>query len=826
MYNFLPEIKILKDRNKDITFSDNAYKILEKRYLRKGDDGRPVEDAASMFTRVSEAVAEPDRRYGTVEQTECAFFNLISSKRFFPNSPTFTGAGTPLGQLAACFVLPVSDDMGKANDGIFSTLRAAALIQQTGGGNGFSFSRLRPRGDLVKKSMGKASGPVGFLSIYDAAFGVVSQGGVRRGANMGVLRVDHPDIREFIKCKASEGTIRNFNISIALTDKFMEAVEADGYFDLINPRNGEVWEKVRARELFDEIVTAAYRNGEPGALFIDAANRTNPVPHLYNLEATNPCGEQWLGPYENCCLGSVNLAQHVKETEKGTVLDWNKLAESFVVATHFLDNVVDANKYVPEVPELEKVAHLVRRIGLGFMGLSDAMYALKIRYGSEEGVEFSAQIAEFMRYFALRESVELARERGPFPAIKGSIYDRDEFKFQIPTPLNEYTHDFGRPGLDWKGLVADVRQYGVRNGAQTTVAPTGTISTVAGIEGYGCEPVFALAYTRNVYQAAMDDNKMSLTYMSPLFEEALIESGLSDSVRKEIIDEVIRKGTCRDIKLLPEWIRNTFVVSSDITAEEHVRTQASIQRFIDNSISKTCNFPEKATVEEVKKTYMMAWKLGCKGLTVYVTGSRQEVVLETNETHEKKKSDNVKVPVESEHAVTKDRAEKLSGSTYKMKTPQGTAFITVNRNGGDNIFEVFATVGKAGSDMSAISEALGRLISGWLRSSPNPKLTALEIIDQLSGIGGRLSVGYGQSKVSSLPDAVAKILARDLGINNGKDEATSASSSEESHVLEGSTSLDFLRKTKLGDLCPECGNSTFVNEEGCKKCYSCSYSVC
>lgn len=829
MYKILPKSKILEERNRAIEFSENAAKILEKRYLRKGNDGKPVEDVVSMFSRISGAVAEPDRKYNSFEQAELAFFNLISSKRFFPNSPTFTGAGTPLGQLAACFVLPVSDDMGKERDGIFSTLRAAALIQQTGGGNGFSFSRLRPKGDLVKKSMGKASGPVGFLSIYDAAFGVVSQGGVRRGANMGILRVDHPDIREFIKCKASEGSIKNFNISVALTDKFMQSVEDDGYFELINPRDGKVWEKVKARELFSEIVEYAYKNGEPGALFIDAANRSNPVPHLYSLEATNPCAEQWLGPYENCCLGSVNLAQHVIKDSSGVHLDWEKLAESFTVATHFLDNVVSANKYVPEVPELEKSAHLVRRIGLGFMGLGDAMYALGIRYGSEEGIEFAAQVSEFMRYFALKESVELARERGPFPAIKGSIYDRDNFRFEVPTPIKPFRCNFGKPSLDWISLISDIKKYGVRNGAQTTVAPTGTISTVAGIEGYGCEPVFALAYIRNVYQAAMDENKLTLTYVSPMFAEALDGLELDEADKKQIIEEVVNRGTCQGISMLPEAVRNTFVVSADITSEEHVNTQAAIQRFIDNSISKTCNFPETAAVEDVKKAYHTAWKLGCKGLTVYVTGSRSEVVLETHETTKKKTEDGSAQTQTPPPVVSKDRIEKLNGATYKVRTPQGKAFITINRNGGDNIFEVFLNVGKAGSDTSALSEAMGRLISGWLRSSPNPKATALEIIEQLSGIGGRSSVGFGQSRVSSLPDAVAKTIAKDLGIsgaNNSSSYAETPAESKENLIESPEFELAKKPQTKLGDLCPECGNSSFVNEEGCKKCYSCSYSEC
>lgn len=824
MYSFLPQLKIVSERNRDFTFSDNAYRILEKRYLRKGNDGRPVEDPTAMFSRISRAVAEPDREFGTEAETEVAFFNLISSKRFFPNSPTFTGAGTPLGQLAACFVLPVGDEMGRTPDGIFSTLRAAALIQQTGGGNGFSFSRLRPKGDLVKKSMGKASGPVGFLSIYDSAFGVVAQGGVRRGANMGILRVDHPDIRDFIRCKSEEGAVRNFNISVALTDRFMEAVERDDYFELVNPRDSKVWEKVRAREIFDEVIEHAYRNGEPGGLFIDTANRANPVPHLYPLEATNPCGEQWLGPYENCCLGSVNLAEHVQRTEKGMVVDWPKLAESFVVATHFLDNVVSANHYVPEVPELEKAAHLVRRIGLGFMGLGDLMYALRVRYGSAEGIELAAQIAEFMRYFSMKESVELAKARGPFPAIGGSLYDRHDFRFEIPRSIDEYTHDFGRPSLGWESLVAEIKKYGIRNGAQTTIAPTGTISTVAGVEGYGCEPVFALAYIRNVYQAAMDESNLSLTYVSPRFEEALEQCPLGSARRQEIIKEVVRQGSCQSIADLPDWVRQTFVVSADIAPSEHVRTQAAIQRFIDNSISKTCNFPETATLEDVKNAYFLAWKLGCKGITVYVTGTRKEVVLETHETKEKRSGKEVGVEAKPT-IITKDRPEKLSGSTYKIKTPQGNAFITVNRNGGDNLFEVFLNVGRAGSDTAALSEAIGRLISGWLRGSQNPKMTALEIIDQLSGIGGRLSVGFGQAKVSSLPDAVAKVLSRELDLEVGNGDNANGVPPVENGSASRLPSARPL-ETKLGDLCPECGYSTLVREEACRKCYSCSYSEC
>ena len=1013
----------------EIQISENGRQVLQKRYLRKGLDGQPIETIEGMFRRVAHAVAAPDVSYGyDVEATEDSFYGLLTSLRFFPNSPTFTGADTPLGQLAACFVIPIVDDLGKQPEGIFQTLRDAALIQQTGGGNGFSFSRLRPKGDSVASSAGVASGPIGFLRVYDTAFGEVAQGGclvpetlvftsqgllrldeiantqqrgwqphqlevastdgwqrsprafnngiapiwrvytrqglslagtpdhrvqiitadgpawqrledlksgdwimvrlgqhrgklqalrhpsrqhgnqvwprlpaildeelafflgyltgdgfvakagddhrigvsvshasylsvempallerlfgatvhrqqkpddasatfvidnraikefllingfdkarsrdasvprlirksppavvgaylrglfeadgtlvhgypslsttsprlvdevaalliglgcpvqlrsitpgithygkatvhhltirstvglqawrerigcdqrsrlvaafawesdlrressytlpyprywlqpvlhaitleqvdkkgrgmglnfrslqprlrrsilrylrserqftrsaydelarqypevaqhalnpdgwwfvrvegvepagesltldlevdethaylaygmvthnTRRGANMAVLRVDHPDIEQFITCKATEGQIANFNISVGITDAFMQAVEADADFELANPRDGVVWRTVRARDLFDKMVTYAHRNGEPGALFLDAANRSNPVPHLYELEATNPCGEQWLGPYENCCLGSINLAQHVTGDNH---VDWEKLAESAVVCTRFLDNVVDANKYVPSVPQLREAALRARRIGLGIMGLGDMMYHVGVRYGSAAAQELAAQVMEFIRYHAMRTSIELARERGPFTAIKGSIYDPENLHWQPPQPLAPYTHDWGRPAIDWSQIVEGIKQHGIRNAAQTTVAPTGTIGTVAGCEGYGCEPVFALAYTRTVKDNSRD---LKLTYTSPLFEAALVRAGLNDQARERISQQVSQTGSCQDVVEVPASIRQTFVVSQDITAEEHVRMQAAIQAFVDNSISK------------------------------------------------------------------------------------------------------------------------------------------------------------------------------------------------------------------------------------------------
>ncbi len=811
------KIRDMGSKNSKLDLSDNSRVILEKRYLRKDKDGELLETPEEMFERVAHVVAEPDAPYRDSERTKTEFYNLLSTKRFFPNSPTFTGAGTPLGQLAACFVLPIADDMGKRSDGIFSTLRDAALIQQVGGGNGFSFSDLRSCGALVSSSNGRATGPVGFLSVYDKAFGEIAQGGVRRGANMAVLKVDHPDVREFIKCKSDEGKVSNFNVSVAITDKFMEAVKNDTTYDLIDPRTKEPVESPRAREIFDMIVKYAYKNGEPGVLFVDEANRYNPVPHLYELKATNPCGEQWLGPYENCCLGSINLGEH---SDADGNLDWELLQETIELSTRFLDNVVTANKYVPAVPQLREAAMDARRIGLGFMGLADLMYTMGIRYGSKKGQEFAAQVTEFIRYHSLLTSIKLAEERGSFRKITGSIYDPENLVWEPPKPFEAYTHNFDRPELDWDLVVSGIKNHGLRNAAQTTVAPTGTISTVAGIEGYGCEPVFALAYYRNVYQAAGNDGGLTLTYTSPAFLKALDNAGIVGDIRKRIIDKIIETGTCQNIEELPKSIRDVFVVSADITAVEHIKMQSAIQAFIDNSISKTCNLPATATEKDVADVYMLGWEHKVKGLTVYVTGSRQEVVLETKETRDSKTQDQKDVQVQivegtSNGSTESDRGYKLSGTTYRVATPQGKAFITINKDDVGNPLEIFINVGKAGSDVAALSEALGRMLSGWLRSSVNRNHTVKDIIVQLIGIGGATSVGFGKNRVSSLPDAVAKKLAEEFSI--------AVKSNGANVVHEEKNEVSYFSHT---DMCPDCGNASLVLEEGCAKCYSCGYSRC
>ena len=861
-----------------VDLTDNARQVLVRRYVRRGRNGEPIETVEEMFWRVAYHIARVEEPWhaDTAQRTR-EFYQLLTTKCFFPNSPTFTGAGTPLGQLAACFVLPIADDMGRHPAGIFQSLRDAALIQQTGGGNGFGFSRLRPKNTLVKSSAGRATGPVGFLRVYDKAFGEIAQGGTRRGANMAVLRVDHPDIGDFISCKTDENAITNFNISVGVTDAFMEAVMRDEPWDLRFPDvtsseyhgfNGtleqaesagvpvKVYKTLPARELFNKIVEQAHHNGEPGLLFLDAANRSNPVPHLYQLEATNPCGEQWLGPYENCCLGSINLAQNLGPD--GSV-DWEKLRWSVQLSTIFLDDVVEANAYVPAVPQLVQAAHQARRIGLGIMGLGDLMYHAGIRYGSEEGQEFGAQVMEFVRYIAMQTSIELAKQRGAFPAIQGSIYDPNNLLWEPPRPVTPYQRDFNRPPVDWQAVVDGIRKYGIRNAAQTTVAPTGTIATVAGCEGYGCEPVFALAYIRHVNDHGKD---LKLTYASPLFEEALLEAGLDESSRKLVIEQVMESGTCQSLLNVPEVIKHTFVVSGDISAEEHVRMQAALQAFVDNSLSKTINFPNEATEEDVALAYQLAWELGCKGITVYITGSRQKVVLETQATAKQKQPEAEELAAKEKaslaqisdaiipdaqkseqvtmwHDTKKPRPRILRGYTYSINTPLGKAFVTINENGGNQPFEVFINTAKAGSDTAAVSEAIGRLISYILRisSQVSPRDRLKEVWRQLSGIGGGRSLGFGPNRVRSLPDGVAQLLAEYF-------ESTEDQASEPGEAAQGGNGFHLLSESartaqagdeipsaaqqplRFGDLCPECGQAAVVNEEGCRKCYACGFSEC
>jgi ribonucleoside-diphosphate reductase alpha chain len=679
----------------------NAQEIMIKRYALRDEEGKPSETPGEILERVVRVVAEAEDNFtkegvsARRSESEKRFLELLKDVRFMPNGRTLANAGLNNGQLANCFVLPIDDEMGKTEDGIFSILRKAVLVLQSGGGVGFSFGRIRPKGDKAGK--GKATGAVSFLKVFDTAFWVIGQGGGRRSACMAVLPVHHPDIREFVRCKEKEGVIEHFNISVGVTDKFMEAVEKDKPFDLINPRNGEVWETIRARDLFEEIVEFAHHNGEPGVLFLDAANRENPVPNQYELEATNPCGEQFLGPYENCCMASVNLAEHVmkrvgqraksKEDLYDSVVDWEKLGETVRWTVRWLDNVVEANAYVGAVPELQEAAHRNRRIGVSIMGMADMMYKMGVRYGSEQAVDLAGQLMEYIRFESMRASVDLARERGAFPGIGGSRYDwsrkqetmsNEQGLFVVPKPIRKYKHEFGRPRLNWKGLEKDLKKFGIRNSCQTTIQPTGAIATISGLEGYGCEPVFALSYIMKTHEGAAEKGRDwdELFYESGLFMEVLekwnkvakSKERRAKSLRvdvKGVFEEVRKKGTCQGLEIVPEEIQEVFVVSGDIKVMEHVRMQAALQAFVDNAISKTINFPAGATTKDVWQAYMDGWKLGLKGMTVYVTGSRDVVVLETEETKAKSEERRAKSgkAVENEKFNTKNVSSRDSNLT-------------------------------------------------------------------------------------------------------------------------------------------------------------------
>jgi len=560
----------------------NSILVLERRYLQKDENGKVVESTGQMFRRIAKGIAEVEKKYGKsdgeVKALENEFYRIMTSLEFIPNSPTLMNTGTYLRQLSACFVLPVEDSI----ESIFGTLKAAALIHKTGGGTGFAFSRLRPKGDIVKTTGGIASGPISFAMVYDTATDVVKQGGRRRGANMGVLRVDHPDIMDFIVAKEKEGVLRNFNISVGATDEFMRMVEKDADFELINPRNGQVAKKLKARAIWNLIIMMAWKNGEPGVIFLDTMNKFNPTPQIGQIESTNPCGEQPLLPYESCNLGSIDVSRFVTEEGK---MDWNRLRETVRVAVRFLDNVVDANVYV--LSEIEAITKGNRKIGLGVMGFADMLIKRGIRYDTEEGLKAGGELMKFINDQGHRMSAELGEEKGNFPNFQGSTLRKS-----------------------WKAH---------RNATVTTVAPTGTISIIAGCS-QGIEPLFAIAYVREIAETL----GRSLVEVNPLFESIALREGFYN---EELIKEISRRTSTQDLKDIPERWRQLFVTAHDISAEMHVRMQAAFQKYTDNAVSKTINFPNWATPNDVEKAYMLAWKLGCKGITVYRHGSREVQVL-------------------------------------------------------------------------------------------------------------------------------------------------------------------------------------------------------
>jgi len=560
----------------------NAIVVLERRYLRKDEKGRVIESTSEMFRRVAKSLAEVEKQYGKtnaeISRYEDEFYRLMTSLEFLPNSPTIMNAGTMFRQLSACFVLPVEDSI----EGIFDTLKAAAIIHKTGGGTGFSFSRLRPRGDVVRTTGGIASGAISFAKIYDVATEVMKQGGRRRGANMGILRVDHPEIMDFIVAKEKEGVLRNFNISVAITDKFMEAVEKDGDFELINPRNGEVVKTLKARAIWNLIIMMAWKNGEPGVVFLDAINRHNPTPSLGQIESTNPCGEQPLLPYESCNLGSIDVSKFVTENGK---MDWDRLRKTVRLAVRFLDNVVDANVYT--LSEIEKITKDNRKIGLGVMGFADMLIKMGIKYDTEGGLQTAEKLMKFVNDEGKIMSVELGEERGSFPNFKGSIWEK-QFKT-------------------------------IRNATVTTIAPTGTISIIAE-SSQGIEPLFAIAYVREVAESL----GRSLVEVNSLFENIALKEGFYS---EELIKKISKRTSIQDVDEIPEHIRKLLVTAHDIDAEWHVRMQAAFQKYTDNAVSKTINFPNWATPSDIEKAYLLAYKLGCKGITVYRHGSREAQVL-------------------------------------------------------------------------------------------------------------------------------------------------------------------------------------------------------
>ncbi len=584
----------MQDKNncpESLGFSGNALKVLKKRYLNRDNKGNCIETPKEMLKRVSDTIA-----LGNKKDAE-RFYEVMAKRYFMPNSPTLMNAGKELGQLAACFVLPIEDSLIS----IFDTLKNTALIHQSGGGTGFSFSRLRPKNSLVRSTMGVSSGPVSFMEVYNSATEAVKQGGTRRGANMGILRVDHPDIIDFINCKTDLNKLNNFNISVAVTDKFMEAYLNGEDYDLINPQDGKVYAKKNAKEVFDLIVNRAWQNGEPGIIFIDRINADNPTPKLGEIESTNPCGEVPLLPYEACNLGSINLGQMVTDTKE---IDWNLLEQTVRTAMRFLDNVITVNKY--PLPQIKEIVSDNRKIGLGVMGWADMLMKLEVSYASENGVSLALEVMEFIDYISKTESVELAKERGKFNNFDGSIYDCENYFY------NKY-HGGKITDEQWQKLDEDVKKYGLRNATTTCIAPTGTISMIAGASG-GIEPLFGLVFSRNI----MDGTE--LLEVNPIFEQYLKSNGLYS---QNLMAEISKDGSVAHIDTISDDVKKIFQTAHDITPYWHVKMQSAFQKYTDNAVSKTVNFVESATEDDIKETYILAYKNKLKGITVYRNNSRQ-----------------------------------------------------------------------------------------------------------------------------------------------------------------------------------------------------------
>ncbi|SKA98156.1 ribonucleoside-diphosphate reductase class II [Paucidesulfovibrio gracilis DSM 16080] len=729
----------------------NAEVVLERRYLRKDGHGTPYESPRELFWRVASVVAAQEQQYEqgrNPDELARQFYELMTSWTFLPNSPTLMNAGTELGQLAACFVLPVEDSM----EGIFDAVKNAAMIHKSGGGTGFAFSRLRPSNACVGSTGGVASGPVSFMKIFNTATEQVKQGGTRRGANMAILRVDHPDVLQFISAKERENELNNFNLSVGLTERFMRAVEQDEEYALIAPHNGKTVQTLKAREVFNLLVRKAWESGDPGIVFLDRINRDNPTPELGEIESTNPCGEQPLLPFEACNLGSLNLGRFVLpgETANGgaDLVDWERLRETVHLCVRFLDNVIDASRY-----PLQRITEMVaktRKIGLGVMGWADMLYQLRLPYDSRRAVELAEKVMEFIRAEARSASKQLATERGPFPAYDNSLFGKQN--------LGPY-----------------------RNATTTTVAPTGTLSIIAGCSS-GVEPLFALSFTRNV----MDND--TLTEANPYFEQALRDTG---AYSEQLMREVARTGTIRDMDHLPEELRRVFVTAMDMEPLWHLNMQAAFQKYTDNAVSKTVNLPNEATQDHIRDIYWKAYELGCKGVTVYRSGCKSVQVLCTGEKQAESET--------TEQHPVRDRPDVVFGFTQKVETGLGTLYLTINEMDGEP-FEVFATIGKSGGSTTAKAEAIGRLVSLALRSGVGPKA----IVQQLKGIVGEHPKFQKKYLCKSIPDAIAWVF--------------------ETRYLQGEN-VDTGKGSLSAPTCPDCG-TTLVFEEGCHICKQCGFSRC
>jgi ribonucleoside-diphosphate reductase alpha chain len=732
----------------NLELSPNAVTVLERRYLRKDQEGNILEAPIDMFERVAKTIAAAEKKFQTGRvpaELEKDFLEIMTSLEFLPNSPTLMNAGRELGQLSACFVLPVGDSMEE----IFESIKQTALIHKSGGGTGFSFSRIRPANDVVLSTKGVSSGPLSFMKVFDAATETIKQGGTRRGANMGILRVDHPDIMDFIMCKRDQTVLTNFNISVGITEAFMEAVEKDQDYDIWNPRTGEVVGQRSARKVFDRIVDLAWTNGEPGIVFLDRLNRDNPTPHIGEIEATNPCGEQPLLPYESCNLGSINLSKMINGDNQ---VDWQRLAHVVGLAVRFLDNVIEVNKY--PIEQIAEMTRANRKIGLGVMGWADMLILLGIPYNSDEAVELGEKLMKFINDSARAASRTLARERGPFPNYKGSIFDGK-----------------GEP---------------VRNATCTTIAPTGTISIICSASS-GVEPLFAVSYVRQVL------DKDILVEVHPLFEKIAVQRGFYS---QELMKRIAQHGTIQDLTEIPEDVRRVFVTSHDITPEDHIRMQAAFQKHTDNAVSKTVNFCHDATREDVATVYRLAYQAGCKGVTIYSDGSRDMQVLSIQKDDVKPEDT---VPRETaKQRIKRDRPRALSGSTYQMQTGCGPLYVTINEDQ-NGLFELFTTMGKAGGCASSQCEAIGRLVSLAWRSG----VQARQAVKQMIGITCHKPAGFGDNRITSCADAVAKAIQMHMAQH------------EEVDVIHANN----------GGACPDCGGPV-EHEGGCCVCHACGFSEC